>query len=337
MEADDFDHAEEAMSVHEQTLHPPILSESERQAMRQFCLQSLRLKEQQSHFKDERKDLASKVKQDRAKLHEWMRAQGSKCFVMPRAIYKDAEQELSGGGLPAVPPYLRMQRNTSDAAITPAVAESAIMDLDDQSVLERIESGVSPLDALTKTIVDAARNSVRSVKEAVALSESLEKGVKAMEVEEVPPDIARLMVDMHKAQQQTKAKSATQREATSDLNSTLKRLQPTVASVLDKTGRNTQQVTLDGVQGNHRIVKRVSARAPKVTLTLFEEAVTKVLRSVPIDASSGATLLASFRSVRKQVVKGVQLKLNALPKKETVKVSLVSTKEAAEESEEEES
>jgi hypothetical protein len=303
--------------------------------MRQFCLQSLRLKEQQSHFKDERKDLAAKVKQDRTKLHEWMRSQGSKCFVMPRGVYKEAEQELSGGGLPTVPPYLRMQRNTSDAAITPAVAESAIMDVDDQSVLERIESGTTPLEALTKTIVDAARNSVRSVKEAVALSESIEKGVKPMEVEEVPEEVAKLMVDMHKAQQQSKAKSTVQREATSDLNATLKRLKPTVASVLDKTGRNTQQVTLDGVQGNHRIVKRVSARAPKVTLSLFEEAVAKVLRSVPIDATNAASLLTSFRAVRKQVVRGVQLKLNGLPKKESVKVSLVSTKEADNDSEEE--
>lgn len=330
-----MDAAEDAMSVHEQTVHAPMLSDSERQAMRQFCLQSLRLKQQQSSFKGERKDLAAKVKADRTKLHEWMRSQGSKCFVMPRTVFKDAETELSGGGLPAVPPYLRMQRNTSDAAITPAVAESAIMDVDHQSILERIESGVAPLDALAKAIVDAARNSVRSVKEAVALSESIEKGVKPMEVEEVPEDIARLMVDMHKAQQQSKAKSTVQREATSDLNSTLKRLQPTVASVLDKTGRSSQQVTLDGVEGNHRIVKRVSARAPKVTLSLFEEAVVKVLRSVPIDASNGGTLLSSFQGVRKQVVRGVQLKLNGLPKKETVKVSLVSSKEADEESEEE--
>jgi hypothetical protein len=336
MESDDLDHAEQAMSVHEQTLQAPSLSEAERQAMRQFCLQSLRLKQQQDSFKEQRKQLASNVKENRAKLQEWMRAQGSKCFVMPRAVFKEAEGELSGGGLPAVPPYLRMQRNTSDAAITPAVAESCIMDLDEQSVLERIESGTPPLEALAKAIVDAARNSVRSVKEAVALSESIEKGTKPMEVEEVPPEIARLMVDMHKAQQQSKAKSTVQREATSDVNSTIKRLQPTVASVLDKTGRNSQQVTLDGVQGNHRIVKRVSARAPKVTLSVFEEAVEKTLRSVPIDASNGGTLLQSFRSVRKQVVKGVQLKLNGLPKKESVKVSLVSSKQEEDASEGEE-
>lgn len=336
MEADDLEHAEEAMSVHEKTLQAPSLSEPERQAMRQFCVQSLRLKQQQDAFKEQRKELSSSVKENRAKLQEWMRSQGSKCFVMPRAVFKEAEGELSGGGLPTVPPYLRMQKNTSDAAITPAVAESCIMDLDDQSVLERIDSGSTPLEALAKAIVDAARNSVRSVKEAIALSESIEKGVKPMEVEEVPEDIARLMVNMHKAQQQSKAKSTVQREATSDVSSALKRLQPAVASVLDKTGRNSQQVTLDGVQGNHRIVKRVSARTPKITLTLFEEAVQKTLRSVPLDARNGSTLLQSFRGVRKQVVKGVQLTLNGLPKKESVKVSLVSSHEKEEGSDGEE-
>jgi hypothetical protein len=168
---------------------------------------------------------------------------------------------------------------------------------------------------------------VRSVKEAVALSESIEKGMKPLEVEEVPEDIARLMVQMHAAQQKSKAHTAVQREATSDTNATIKRLQPTVAHVLDKTGRNSQQVTLDGVQGRHRIVKRTSARAPKVTLTVFEQALAQTIKSVPLDTSNPPAMLLSFRAVRKQIVRGVQLTLNSLPKKETSKVALVSVHE----------
>lgn len=337
MEADDVDHAESVMSAHEQSLKPPVLSDAERQAMRQFCLQSLRLKQQQEAFKQERKDLSTQVKDNRAKLQEWMRSQGCKCFVMPRQVFKEAEQELSGGGLPSVPPYLRMQRNTSDSAITPAVAESAIMDLDDQSVLERIDDGALPFDALVKAIVDAARNSVRSVKESIALSESIEKGMKPLEVEEVPSDIAQLMIDMHKAQQKSKATSSVQREASADVSSALKKLQPTVASVLDKTGRSSQQVTLDGMQGQHRIVKRVSSRAQKVTLSLFEDVVAKTLKSLPLDTSNGGSLLQSFRPVKKQLVRAVQLKLNSLPKKESVKVSLVSTAVGTDSDDEEDS
>lgn len=327
MELDDEREAEAAMSAHQESLRPPTLSETERQAMRQFCLQNLRLKQEQEKFKAKRKEHATLVKQHRAKLHEWMRSQQGKCFVMPRTVFREAERELGGGGLPNVPAYLRLQRNTSDAAITPAVAESSIMDLDDRAILDRIEQGADPLKALCDAILDAARLSVRSVKEAVALSESIEKGLKPLEVEEVPEDIARLMVQMHTAQQKSKAQSAVQREATSDVNSTIKRLQPTVAHVLDKTGRNSQQVTLDGVKGRHRIVKRTSARAPKVTLTLFEQALANTIKSVPLDTSNTSAMLLSFRSLRKQIVKGVQLTLNAVPKKETSKVALVSVLE----------
>lgn len=330
--------AEEAMSAHEATLRAPSLSEAERQAMRNFCLQSLRLKQEQEKFKAKRKESFSSVKTHRAALQEWIRAQHGKCFVMPRSKFRDAEQELSGGGLPPVPPYLRVQRNTSDSAITPTVAESSIMDLDDRAVLDRVDQGANPIKALCDAIVDSARSSVRSVKEAVALSESIEKGLKPMEVEEVPEDIAQLMVEMHKAQQKTKAQGAVQREATSDVSAALKKLQPTVSTVLDKTGRNSQQVTLDGVQGRHRIVKRTTTRAPKVTLTLFEDAVSKSVASLLLPTTDAGAMLTAFRAQRKHLVRDVQLKLNSLPKKESSKVSLVSINDSrgGEESDDEE-
>lgn len=339
---EDFSYTESVMSTHSASLKQPVLSEAERQAMRQFCLVSLKLKQAQDEVKAERKTLAASVKTNKAKLADWIREQGKggRCFTLPRELYRSAERSLSGGGLPPPPPYLRLSRNTTDAAITPAIAETAIMDFDKDAYAEIVQdekTKPNPTQALIKTIVDAVRASIRTFRESVTLSQSLEKGVKPIEIDEVPEEVGQSMVQLHTAQQQAKAKSAALKERTTDVSSTVKRLQPTVGTVLEKTGRNTQQVQLEGVAGRHRIVKRVSARAPKVTLTVFEQCLSEIIATTAkLDTSDPDKLLKTFTpNVRKDIVKRVQLKLSALPKKESVSIKLQSVAERAGEDESE--
>lgn len=319
---EDFEQTEAVMS---DASSVPVLTEAERHAMRQFCLHSLRLQESMQAAAEERKEIANIVKEKRAKLQDWIRKQDKKCFMLPKHMYREMETELGAKGLGSLPPFLRLQRNTSDAAITPAVAESAVMDLDFESVEERAQTETKNLTkALVDAIVNAARTTVRSTKEAVALSESMEKGLKPIQVEELPEEIARDMFDMHKAQQLAKQKSSSTREATSDVSQTLKRLQPTVQSVLEKTGRNAQQVQLEGVQGTHKIVKRVSSRAAKITLALFEDTVSNAVMHARIPSDSLQSMWLGFQAHKKDIVRAVQLKLSSLPKKETTNIKLVS-------------
>lgn len=330
----DLDEAEAVMSAHESSLKTPTLTEAEKSAMRKFCIQSIQLKKSQVNLKKEKEQFTTTVKENRNKLQEWIRSQEQKCYILPKQFYKEKERELEAIGVSDLPCYLRMQKNTSDSSITPSVAETAIMQVNEDLYLEKVQQGKNTMKALIESIMDNVRNTVRSSKETIALSKNSEKGLKPMEIEEVPEDIAELMVDMYKAQQLASLKASDKKEKTTELNQSLKSLEPTVASILEKAGESSQQVTLDGFPGKHRIKKKVVAKATgKINLTKFEEIVTGVLQGLPLETTSPKQTLQSFKAYRKELVKRVQLQLTSIPKKEVVNVKLVSKYESDEEME----
>jgi hypothetical protein len=140
------------------------------------------------------------------------------------------------------------------------------------------------------------------------------------------------MIEMYKAQQMGSSKASEKREQTSELSQSIKQLEPTVATILEKAGENSQQVTLDGFPGKHRIKKKVQTKVTaKVNISKFEEIVTNVLNTLPLETSSSKQLLQSFKAYRKELVKRVQLQLTSIPKKEVVNVKLVSKYDSEEE------
>lgn len=332
----DFDETEQVMSAHVSNLKTPALTEAEKNAMRQFCLKSIELKKSQSDIKRQKLEYTSTIKENRTFLQEWIRSQGKKCFIMPKHIYHESVKELEPLGVAAdLPCYLRLQKNTSDSSITPSVAEASIMQFNDQLFQEKIQNNMNPVKALIESILDNARNSIRSTKETVSLSKNAEKGLKPMEVEEVPEDIAEIMVEMYKAQQVGNIKVAEKKEKTSDVAKTIKALEPTVASILEKTGESKQDVTLDGIPGRHRLKRKIESKgSSKINLTKFEEILTNVLESVPLETENPKNIVQSFKLYRKDIVKRVQLRLTSIPKKEVVNIKLIS-KYDKEESEEE--
>jgi len=317
---EDLDFAESTVS----SVREVSLNDAEKNAMRQFCLQNLQLKKMQENSKEERGVFTKVVKDKRASLLKWLKEHQGKCYTLPKSMYRDAEAELSKEGLASVPPYLRLQKNTADSSITPTVAELSIMDVTKERVAERKEN---PMQALINTIVDGARMNIRSTKESISLSDKLERGVKPIELDEVPDDIAEEMILMHKAAQVSKKKSGEARNLTSDTSGIIKTLQPQVAQVLEKVGRTSQQVQLDGVKGIHRIVKKSSSRAPKITLKIYEETVAKILDDQKLNSETLDALMISFILKRKEIVKRVQLAITKLPKSTSTSIKLLSLKE----------
>ena len=319
---------ESVMSTHKPA--QVSLTDAERQALRQFVTQSLRLRDTQGTVKAQKTELAKTVKDKRARLQEWIRSQDSKCFVIPRARFQEAERELSAQGMPSLPPYLRLQRNTTDAAITNAVAETAVMDLDVE-ILKEYAQEKDLVTALKEAIVQGARISIRSSKEAVALAPSQEKGVRPIDIPEVPEDIAEEMIAMFRAQQSAKATGSMIREKTTDISSSIKTLQPQVAEVLKKTGRTSQQIQLDGVKGLHKIVRKETSKSQKVTIKVFEEAVSNVLSSMRFRTRNLEDFIASYEQHKKDIVKRVQLQLSSMPKTTTTTVKLSTIDDEEEE------
>ena len=311
---EDLASTQSVLDAHEQV---PVLTEEEKASVKRFCLASKEIDTENKALREARKALNAVQKSKKKWLQDWVREQGSKTFVLPRLAYKNADAEMGKDGLPPVPPYLRLTKNTTDATITTIVAEAAVMDVDPDHVRELSEKH-KPLDALLEAIVDTARTSIRASRESVTITEKLEKGVRPIEVPEMPEPVARAMIDMHKASQKVKKLSSSHKEKTAKATEAVKKLQPTVASFLDKTGKASQVVKLEG--GKAKIVKKTTARSTKVTLGAFEEFVRETLvdLKLPVDIEG---MLASFAKGQKACARGLILKLNAIPKvsKSTVK------------------
>ena len=331
---DDLATADSIVSA--KTAPPPPITEDDRKMVREFCTHSLELQRAKKEAAAAKKELLETQRKKRKALMDWIREQGQgRCFVIPRAAYSEAEQSAAKQGLEGgVPPYLRLQRTTTDANITAEVAETSVMDLDAASVKEHEASGKNPMQALVSAIVDSARASIRTNRESVLLSSSVEKGMKVMEVPELPNDAAESMVELHFAVAKAKQISATCKPKTATTTEKIKQLEPGVASFLEKSGRNTQQVRLAG-GGLHRIAAKESARSSKVTLKVFEDAVATAITSLGFKLESVDAALASLEEKKKQLVKSIQLHLNGLPKKTSTKVVFKSLREEAETVEEE--
>jgi len=103
----------------------------------------------------------------------------------------------------------------------------------------------------------------------------------------------------------------------------LKKLEAVVDKVLTKTNRTAQPISLEGTEGIHKIVKKTSARASKLTLGTFQEFVTESLDQLNLGDTDKEAWVVLQRE-RATLTKLILLKINGMPKKEETKIKLVS-------------
>ena len=314
---------------------PIVLSEMEKASVKEFCIASKDLEREGKNLRDARKSLSATTKSKKKWLQDWVREQGARTFVLPRKLYQDADIEMGKDGLQPVPPYLRLTRTSADATITIAVAESSVIDTDPEYVRE-LAVTKPPLEALALAIVDMARKSIRSTRETVSVTAKLEKGVRPIEVPEMPEPVARTMIDMHKASQKAKTLATAHKNKTVQSQDCVKRLQPVVSSFLEKAGKVSQLVKLEG-GGKAKLIKKTTTRSTKITLKTFQECVESTLESLDLKSDNVESLLSSFATQQKQCIRVLLLRINALPKvsKSVVKFKSEGASESDEEDEDE--
>jgi len=324
-----MDISKSVMSAHEDEVEAPVLTDAEKEALRVFVQKSIQIKKQRGN-KEEEKKLNETVKAKRAKLLEYIRSQREKCFMVPKDAFKNAELRLSGGGLPTLPPFVRIQKNTSDAAITPQVAETAILNTNLECVEE---SPHNPVQTIVERVVDSVRNIIRSTKESIVLSPSMEKGLRPIDIPDLPENLVEDMVDMHASQQTCKKIRDQKRKRDENLQKEVKQLQPIVQKVLDNAGKTSQQLNIGGA--THRIVKQTSRRGTKITLKMFENTLSDCLGDLHLKLDTLQDIRESFGlKEKKQLVQLVLLRLNELPQKASSSVKLVMGKDDSSSSEE---
>jgi len=321
---DDITEAQTVVSAHAQ---PVDVSEREKVLVKQFCAQNLALKEAAARINEEKRRLADEQKAKRQALMNVMRQKGEgKCFIMPRSTYREVEQEAAKKGYKAtIPTYLRLQKTTTDSNITAEVAESAILDMEEGKFMEMVEKK-NPAAALIECIVDNARSAIRTSRESVVLSDNPEKGIKFIEIPELEPEAASNMSSLFLITQETKRLQEKEKESTTETKNKIKTMEPSVASFLEKCGRKSQQIRLQG-GGLYKISSTKSSKATKVTIKMFEQAVTECVNAAHIDTTNAESCLRSLNEKKRDLVKKVQLRLNAIPKKTSHRIGFAAIDE----------
>jgi len=308
-------------SEEEINIPAPKVSAKEKKALREFCIVSLQDKEAQKQDKLAKKESLQFVKDRKQKIDEWIRKQGSKCFSVPKAKYKSIEAELSAQGLDPLPTYVRLKKNTTDGTITPEVVEEAIQEVSWES-LQEYEGDLQA--KLSQSILNNLRQNIRSSRESVTLSDKLEKGQKVVEVPDLDDEVLDFVLDMHKTQSSLKHQNKESKVQHQETKTSLKQLEAVVDKVLTKTNKTAQPVTLEGVEGSHKIVKKVSSKTPKLTLKSFQELLSECLEEMELPSTNTEEAWKRVEQQKVQLIKLLLLKINTLPKKETVNIKLTS-------------
>jgi ferritin-like metal-binding protein YciE len=298
------------------------VTEREKKALREFCLSSIQQKRQAEDAKAQKKIEADAAKKAKEALDAWIREQGSKCFAIPKSRYKELEEKLSAQGIPPLPTYVRLKKTTSDSTISPACVEECIQELSWET-LKEIQDAATPIEKVTRAIVDTLRKNIRCTKESVQISDSLEKGSKHIEIPDMDETAIEQMLQLHIAKHKSKEISKSTHSAEQETKSELKKLEAVVDKVLTKTNKNTQPITLEGVEGIHKIVKKTSSRSEKLTLALFQEFLVEALEQLNL----GSTDKEAWHTLEKQkgtLIKIILLKINSMPKKEATNIKFVS-------------
>ncbi len=233
----------------------------DRTALKQYCMESKKLKQQIQENNEKHKKIRKIEKEQKKYLTEWMHTQESQSYVMPRSLYKQADKTMAKDGLPRVPPYLRVVKSTTDNTITPDIAKASIIEVDDNEDKEKV----------IEAILDNVRGMIRKTKETVKVTDTLEKGVSVMDIDEVPEEIAKHMIQLHKAKHTPKAEPK-------ELKEKLKKIEPTVKQFLEKMGKKSQEIKLEnGEEG--KICKKESIKSPKITLGIFNDCLRKTFET----------------------------------------------------------
>ena len=250
---------QKAEEIHAKTT-PVVALDTEKSALREFCLLNLR-KRQLSGTNADVAKLRETIKGAKAILESFLIKNEITCLCLSKDQFQKAIKEC-----PEVPPlYVRLTRGNKDAAITPEIIEDAIDSVTDEDITEH--KGV--LDA----IVHHVRNSIRSYKQTLSLSDSRERNAHVYDTPTLPEELFRHVMAWHMANVKMNEGQTKHKEALAEVTQALNGVKPVVESFFERTGVMTQRVNLEDAP--YRITRKVSVRHPRIGLpklkTLLED------------------------------------------------------------------
>jgi len=255
--------AEEAMDSAEQ-MRP---EENELLAIKTFCNLEVKIRQRKATVADEIKILRqnANVLKEQLKKDLLEASPQMKCASISKADATALGLIDPKGDFGGVPPYLRIYTSNKDSAINAEVIQEAIEAITAEDIQEAEGSTVA--EKVRSIILDNLRRIIRNHHEYIKLATSLPRGTTLYAIPEVSTETARRMVDLWLTERKIREKNEARR-VDSDVRSALNENKSLVDAFFSRTGLTAQRIVVEGTP--YRLVKRISVRRPKMTLTKVE-------------------------------------------------------------------
>lgn len=299
----------------EQIIEP---TKKEKICLSSYCSLSLECKKAEKESNEKIKNLKPLVKDLRANLLETLRSDKIEICVISQEQRKEADKRLAAKGLPSVPPYIRISKNSKDLKIGDSVISEAIHSVTENDLAEcEIENGK---DALIFCIINAVRRIIRSFNEQVKLSESVPRGIKSADVPFANEKLAEEAIRLFEESETILRSEKTKRENVAVLKKEMSTKLSSMLSYFARGNITHQRVILENMPFN--LCKKVSVIKPKINFALLEDLLTSEIQ----DADTMKDAMKILQSNRDQITKQVLVKVSTLPSKTKVSIHLQKIK-----------
>lgn len=240
---------------------PVVAHDSEKAALKEFCLLNLKRRSLLGSSEDKAKGRET-IKASKAALEAFMTNNEFTCCCLSKAQF-----ELAIKDYPEVPPlYVRLVRSNKDATITPEIVEEAIDSVTSEDIRE--------FGSIVEAIIHHVRNTIRSYKTSLSLSDSRERNQHIYDTPTLPDDMFNHVLAWHGATLAMTEAHKKHKEALAELTAAIGSVKPVVESFFERTGLITQRVTME--DSPYRITRKVSVRNVRIGIPKLQSLLTGI-------------------------------------------------------------
>jgi hypothetical protein len=282
----------------------------ELEAIKRFCLEESKRKQESSERESSVKELRHVQKQLKAELTAILQKTEKKVVALTKAACKSYGDMCLKNNHLSLPPILRIVRTNKDLTITPEVIQEAIECITEEDLKDAAASASSTenrkKEIMKSAILTNLRRIIRSYNESLKLLSSLPRTESLYDVDEADTETSEKMFKMWSTEQTIKDLLKENKVVSN--NSEIK---AKVESYFIRTGLTAQRIIVEGKP--FRLVRRVSIQKPKIGIGKFEAILNETL-----ETSKDLNL--------NTLIKNLQIQLTSQPPETKSVVSLCSIK-----------
>lgn len=289
--------------IEESQIKPEV---NELDAIKQFCNFEVKRKQILEALSTQIKEHKKKVSFTKDKLEKLVGE--TECFALSKACCERLDAIAAKEGLEKVPRYCRILKANKDANITTETIEEALNGLTAEDIKEASEKSVDKnIKSVIKTLLMTnIRRIIRSYSHNLKLSKSIQRGNNLYDVSEASIEMADLMYDLHKIENEIKDLNNQKPSESADAS-----IKDQVEKFFIRTGLTAQRIVVEGAP--YKLVRKISIKKTKLGIGKIEKILDEILETTKTFNTS-------------ELMRSIQIHISEIPPETKSTVGLTALK-----------